>query len=65
MVHLKGDGLDMVCKNGMLTSGIVRWNDDNEDSKYRGQSDVETIPKRGGAEVCYCDVLPVTRSSRK
>ena len=36
-------GLDMVCKNGMLTGGIVRWNDDNEDSKYRGQSDVEYL----------------------
>lgn len=41
-------GLDMVCKNGLLTGGIVRWNDDNEDSKYRGQSDVEYLSALAG-----------------
>lgn len=41
-------GLDMVCKNGLLTGGIVRWNDDNEDGKYRGQSDVEYLSALAG-----------------
>ena len=36
-------GLEYVCKDGKLTSGIHRWNNDNDDNMHDGQSDVEFL----------------------
>ena len=37
------NGLEIVCRDGVLTTSMARWNNDNADSLFDGQSDVEFL----------------------
>ncbi len=37
------NGMEIVCKNGMLTTSMARWNAENADRLFDGQSDVEFL----------------------
>ena len=37
------NGMEIVCENGMLTTSMARWNAENADRLFDGQSDVEFL----------------------
>lgn len=37
------NGLEIVCKDGVLTTLMARWNNENADSLFEGQSDVQFL----------------------
>lgn len=37
------NGMEIVCRDGMLTTSMARWNNENADELFEGQSDVEFL----------------------